>query len=81
MLRFVKQAKELGFTLDEIGRLIEASREQQPCALTRKLVERRLVLVEGELGRLRSLRKELKKLLDGVSANSAGRVCPLIEGR
>ena len=39
MLRFVKRAQELGFTLDEIGQLLHLDSDQ--CAGARRLAERR----------------------------------------
>ncbi len=80
LLRFIRRSKELGFSLDEISQLIEASRKQLPCALSRKLIERRLAEVESELHRLRSLRDCLKRLLhQAPPAEAANGVCPLIE--
>jgi MerR family transcriptional regulator, copper efflux regulator len=80
LLRFIRRAKELGFSLDEIRRLIEASRDEPPCALSRHLIERHLEQVEGELGRLRSLRDHLKRLLRQPLPEDPDVVCPLIEG-
>jgi DNA-binding transcriptional MerR regulator len=80
LVQFIRRAKELGFSLDEIRQLIEASKDQLPCDLSRKMIERHLVEVEGELHRLRSLRDRLKNLLhQPPSARKANGICPLIE--
>ncbi len=79
LLRFIRQAKELGFSLEETGQIIEASRNGPPCALTRRLVERHLTQVEGELRRLRSVQGRLKRLLGHMAPEFADGVCPLID--
>jgi MerR family copper efflux transcriptional regulator len=80
LLRFVRRAKELGFSLAEVRQIIEASRDKPPCALTRNLVERHLCQVESELLRLQSLRRRLRRLLRQPLPEAADGVCPLIEG-
>jgi len=79
VLRFVQSAKELGFSLDEVRQLLAASRDEPPCALTRKLIDHHLVQVEGELRRLRLLRNRLKLLQRQPASEAADAVCPLIE--
>lgn len=79
LLHFVRRAKQLGFTLDEIRQLIEASRNEPPCALTRTLIERHLAEVESELRRLRLLHGQLKRLLRQPPLAATDGVCPLIE--
>lgn len=80
LLRFVRRAKELGFSLEEIRQIIGASRSEPPCALTRKLIDSRLAEIEGELLRLRSLQARLERLRRQTPADNANGVCPLIEG-
>lgn len=80
VLRFVLHGKELGFSLAEVRQIINASRNGPPCALTRKLVERHLAQVEGELRRLRSLQARLKRLLRQATAETGDSICPLIDG-
>lgn len=80
VLQFICRSKELGFSLDEARQVIEMSRDQSPCALSRKLIERHLAEVESELRRLRSLRDRLKRLLQkSLPADAPSGVCPLIE--
>ena len=80
VLRFVLQAKELGFTLNEVRRL-ESSKNQPPCVLCRDLIERHLAEIEDELRRLRSLGNRLRHLAQqSLPERADGTVCPLIEG-
>lgn len=79
-LRFVVQAKELGFSLDEIRQLIESSKNEPPCVLCRELIEHHLAAIDDELRRLRSLRDSLKQLLDRPTPRqTTDEICPLIE--
>ena len=80
LLRLLVQAKELGFSLQEIRQLIEAAKKQPPCALTRKLAKRHLEEVENEIHRLCFLRYRLKQILcEQPSDRPLPGVCPLIE--
>lgn len=80
LLHFVRQVRELGLSLGEVRQIIGASRDEPPCALTRRLIERHLAQVEGELHRLRSLQARLERLLRQTPPETAEGVCPLIEG-
>jgi MerR family transcriptional regulator, copper efflux regulator len=80
LLQFIHRSKKLGFSLDDARQLIERSKNQLPCALSRELIERHLAEVESEIHRLRSLRDRLKRLLhQPPPAEAADGVCPLIE--
>jgi MerR family mercuric resistance operon transcriptional regulator len=81
LLQFIRRARELGFSLDEIRRLIEASRQSSPCALSRRLIARHLAAVESEIVRLSSLRDRLKRLKNrpALEEDANGVMCPLIE--
>lgn len=80
LLRFVTDAKALGFSLGEIRQLIASSQNEPPCALCRELIERHLVTIDVELRRLLSLRRSLKGLLRRpVSQQATDEICPLIQ--
>ena len=79
LLQFIQRAKELGFSLGEVRQIADASSNEPPCSLTRKLIERHLAQVAGELHRLRSLQARLKRLLRQTPSDTADGVCPLIE--
>ncbi len=81
LLRFVARSKELGFSLEETRQLIGSSKDDPPCILCRKFIERHLEEVEGQLERLRSLRDRLKRLLHQPEPERAvGGICPLVDG-
>jgi DNA-binding transcriptional MerR regulator len=76
ILHFVTQARRLGLTLKEIGHIIDLrSAKPGPCVHVRALLEQKLIELD-------SLRREVKKILNGWDASSAQRgvVCQHIEG-
>ena len=61
-LRFIKQAQELGFSLDEIGTLL-ANRGQTECRNVRDLLNAKLGELDERLARMRKFRGMLTHYL------------------
>ena len=82
-LSFIKQAQALGFSLDEVRRIVEDARKgQSPCEEVREIVRRRLSELDERLRELHRHRKELQQTLaewDEVG-RAPGHICGLIEG-
>ncbi|MGB7923271.1 MAG: MerR family DNA-binding protein, partial [Pyrinomonadaceae bacterium] len=82
-LAFIKQSQALGFSLDEIRRIIEDARTgKSPCDEVREIVRHRLEELDERMRELRRYRKELSETLqewDRVG-QAPGHVCGLIEG-
>jgi MerR family transcriptional regulator, mercuric resistance operon regulatory protein len=82
-LAFIKQSQALGFSLDEIRRVIEDARTgKSPCAEVREIVRRRLAELDERMRELRRYRRQLSDtLLEWDRRGQApGHVCGLIEG-
>ena len=82
-LSFIKKAQAVGFTLDEIGRIIaEARTGKRPCAEVRQLAASRLAELERRLAELKRYRRELRETLEAWEREGErdGIVCGLIEG-
>lgn len=82
-LSFIKKAQTLGFSLDEIRRIInESNAGESPCAEVREIVRRRLSDLDKHLLDLRRYRKELAATLERWDEKGAadGEICGLIEG-
>jgi DNA-binding transcriptional MerR regulator len=82
-LAFIKRAQALGFSLDEIRRIVDdARRGESPCDEVREIVRRRLAEVDERLRELKRFRGELKDTLDewDEKGRAPGHVCGLIEG-
>lgn len=81
-LAFIKQSQALGFSLDEIKRIIhDAEAGHSPCDEVREIVRRRLDELDQRLRELRRYRKELAKTLNDWDevGRAPGHICGLIE--
>jgi DNA-binding transcriptional MerR regulator len=82
-LAFIKQSQALGFSLDEIKRIIEDARTgKSPCAEVREIVRHRLEELDERMREMRRYRKELSETLEewDKKGQAPGHVCGLIEG-
>ncbi len=84
-LRFIRQAKALGFTLKEIAEILEhCKRGQSPCPRVREIMQARIVENRRRLNELYALQsrmelaiKQWEQLPDGTPNGDS--VCHLIE--
>jgi MerR family Zn(II)-responsive transcriptional regulator of zntA len=82
-IEFIKRAQALGFSLDEIARVMSESRTgHAPCKHVREVVRLRLAALDEELATLRRYRDELAKTLERWESTGdvPGHICGLIEG-
>lgn len=82
-LAFIKQAQALGFSLDEIRRIVDDARKgQSPCDEVREIVRRRMGELDERLRELQRHRRELKQTLEEWDkvGRAPGHICGLIEG-
>jgi DNA-binding transcriptional MerR regulator len=81
-LDFIRKAQAMGFTLEEIGRIIQESEKgRSPCADVRRIARQKLEELDRRLKQLRQYRTELARTLDEWErkGSAAGKVCGLIE--
>jgi DNA-binding transcriptional MerR regulator len=81
-LAFIKRAQILGFSLDEIKRVIDDARAgHEPCDEVRTIVRRRLEELDERMQEMRRYRKELAATLEEWDAigRAPGHICGLIE--
>lgn len=82
-IAFVKRAQVLGFSLDEIRRVIEDARAgRSPCDEVREIVRRRLAELDERMREMRRYRNELAETLAEWEqiGRAPGHICGLIEG-
>lgn len=82
-LDFIKRAQVLGFSLDEIKRIIaDKQAGHSPCLEVREIVRNRLEELDERLKEMRLYRRELGAALAqwDETGELAGHVCGLIEG-
>ena len=79
IVRFVKRAQDLGFTLDEIAELLELRGElRRDRVRIRALAERKLGQVEHKIAELQSMQRALAHLVHCCAAGTTLE-CPIIE--
>lgn len=76
-VRFIKRAQVLGFTLDEVGSMLELD-DARACAETRELATHKLQVIEEKLADLKAMRKALMNLLRQCDTGAARGNCPII---
>lgn len=85
-LRFILQARDLGFTLDDIQTILtEAGKGQSPCPTVRQLIEPRLVDARARLVAMQQLVERMEQAVETWQQQPdchpcGDHICHLIEG-
>jgi DNA-binding transcriptional MerR regulator len=78
-LRFIRQATELGFTLEEVSEVLELSDEQQDDRTGLiETAETRLQALEDHIAQLKRLRTGLRHLVAACPEHGATAVCRIL---
>jgi Hg(II)-responsive transcriptional regulator len=79
-LRFICEAKKIGFTLREIRELMGLeSHEPKSCGCVQTIVETKLKDLEERLKAMRRMKKLLQQLHGRCSESDPDAVCPVLE--
>lgn len=79
-LQFIHNAKNLGFTLQEIREILAFLRASGPmCESLQKLAEDKLFLVKEKVRRLRSIQRALEDLIEACQNPGHDSSCPIID--
>lgn len=76
-LRFIKRAQHLGFSLEEVKRLLLLE-DGQNCGVTRELARHKLEIIEERIADLQRMRRMLKGLISECEQGGGPRSCPII---
>ena len=76
-LRFIRRAKALGFTLDDIRGLLSLSDERN-VAKIKRAAEARLADVEQRLAELERIRNALQALVAACPGHGRAEACPIL---
>ncbi|MGQ0586533.1 MAG: heavy metal-responsive transcriptional regulator [Gammaproteobacteria bacterium] len=79
-LRFIRRAKALGFSLDEIAELLKLNVGKGTRASVRKLAQRRLDDLNQKVAEMTAIRDALSELIKRCSGDGPVSGCPIIEG-
>lgn len=79
-LRFIRRAKELGFTLKQIGELLDLRDDPgATCGDVRHRAEEKIADMERRIADLRRMKKALTALLVDCEGDGPLRGCPIVE--
>ncbi len=81
-LRFIRYAKQLGFTLETVAELlsIRVDPEHHTCQESKSIVDARLSEVESKLAELTRMRESLKRLSDACCGTAhTSNYCSILE--
>ncbi len=80
LIRFVKRAQELGFTLKEVKELLRLRDDQRAtCSEVRAAAEVKLRDIDNRIESLRRMRGALRILVTSCRNNASIRECPILE--
>ncbi len=77
-IRFIKRAKTLGFSLEDIRGLLRLD-GPQTCRLTHDLACNQLYIVEAKIADLQKIRNALRQLVRKCEQNHEEGDCPIIQ--
>jgi DNA-binding transcriptional MerR regulator len=78
-LGYIKQAKELGFTLTEIRELLELSfAAHAGCEHIRHKAETKIADIESKIRSLQQMKRSLGKIVERCRAKNSPNDCPLV---
>ena len=77
-LGYIKQAKELGFTLAEIRELLELSFADVDCERIRHKAEAKITDIDGKIRSLQHMRRSLGKIVERCRTKNSAEDCPLV---
>jgi len=78
-LKFIVQAKELGFTLDEIGQLLALRSDGRACIEVRSVAESKAQEIDIKIQKLSHIRQSLLKLAVQCENSADDDPCPILK--
>ncbi len=80
LIRFIKRAQELGFTLTEVEDLLRLRGDQETaCSEVRTAAEAKIEDIEQKLRHLRAMKRALVVLVASCASEGSPRHCPILE--
>lgn len=79
-LRFIRRAKDLGFTLKEVKELLSLRLDPETtCAAVKQRAEAKIADIDEKMRSLRRMKKVLGKLTESCSGHGPVDDCPILE--
>jgi MerR family copper efflux transcriptional regulator len=78
-LIFIRKARDLGFTLQEIGQLLTLSEDSQAGASdVKERAQAKLAALDRKISELKAMRRSLEKLVITCSGHGPSHDCPIL---
>ena len=72
-LKFIARSRDLGFSLDEVRNLVRlAEAKDRSCEEVDRLAREQLLKVEGRIGELQAIARELTRTIEACAKKSCG---------
>ncbi|NNF05262.1 MAG: heavy metal-responsive transcriptional regulator [Candidatus Eisenbacteria bacterium] len=79
-VRFIRTAKELGFSLQEIGELLSLRVDPvESCGHVKTIAEHKILDMEQRIKTLQRMRRSLRRLVTACDAREATSDCPILD--
>ncbi len=79
-IQFIRHAKDLGFTLAEIGELLSLRPDPRTnCAAVKERAQGKMADIDGKIASLTKMHRSLTKLVDACDRRSQTAECPILE--
>ncbi len=79
-IQFIRHAKELGFTLNEIGDLLSLQSDPKAnCMAVRERAETKIADIKEKISALTRIQKSLSKLIRACDTRTESAECPILE--
>lgn len=80
IIRFIKRAQELGFTLVEVEELLRLrDDEDSACSVVQQAAETKVEDIEQKIRHLRAMKRALGTLIAACASGRSPRHCPILE--
>lgn len=80
VLRFIKHAKEIGFSLRQISEIFSLdNNKNNTCSKVKKLAEEKVYEIDRKLHSLNLMRNELLNLISLCEEKACNRKCPILD--
>jgi Hg(II)-responsive transcriptional regulator len=80
LIRFIKRAQEIGFTLTEIEDLLRLRSDQRAsCSDVRAAAQEKIDDIEQKIRSLRAMKRALGVLVSSCTSDGSTRECPILE--
>jgi len=80
IIRFIKRAQELGFSLEETEELLRLKDDQtSTCAEVRAAARAKVDEIDQKIESLQAMREALDVLVNSCRSNGSTRACPILE--